>query len=122
MGEFEMSRRAALKAGIAATAVTSFSGILKGEEMIARKKRIRQSVCRWCYQKIAVDDLCAAAAEMGLLGVDLLQPEEYEVPKRHGIICTMGYANAGTIPDAMNRTDNPSPIWPNQGHDEALPG
>jgi len=106
MNKFEISRRAALKAGIAATAVTSFSGILKGEEMIARKKRIRQSVCRWCYQKIAVDDLCAAAAEMGLLGVDLLQPEEYEVPKRHGIICTMGYANAGTIPDAMNRTEH----------------
>jgi len=38
-------------------------------------------------------------------GIDLLEPEEYEIPRRHGLICTMGYAEAGTIPDAMNRTE-----------------
>jgi hydroxypyruvate isomerase len=106
MSKFEMSRRAALKAGLAAAALTSMTGIMQGEAMIERKKRIKQSVCRWCYQKIPLDDLCASAAQMGLLGVDLLQPEEYEVPKRHGIICTMGYANAGTIPEAMNRMEH----------------
>jgi len=40
----------------------------------------------------------------------LLNPEEYEVPRRHGLICTMGYAGAGTIPDAMNRTENHAAI------------
>lgn len=106
----EISRRTALRAGIAAAALTSLSGILRGEEMTPRKKRIRQSVCRWCYQKIALNDLCASAAQIGLMGVDLLQPEEYEVPRRHGIICTMGYAGAGTIPDAMNRTEHHADI------------
>jgi len=53
-----------------------------------------------------LDDLCASAAEMGLVGIDLLQPEEFEIPRRHGLLCTMGYANAGTIPEAMNRTEN----------------
>jgi hydroxypyruvate isomerase len=106
----EISRRTALKAGLAATALTSLSGILQGEEMIPRKKRIRQSVCRWCYQKTPLDDLCASAAQIGLAGVDLLQPEEYEVPRRHGIICTMGYAGAGVIPDALNRTEHHAAI------------
>ena len=110
MSKFEMSRRTALKAGLATTALTSLTGILQGEDVNPRKKRIRQSVCRWCYQKIALDDLCASAAQIGLVGVDLLQPEEYEVPRRHGIICTMGYAGAGTIPDAMNRTEHHADI------------
>ena len=37
-----------------------------------------------------LDDLCAYSANIGLKGVDLLQPDEYEVPRRHGLICTMG--------------------------------
>jgi hydroxypyruvate isomerase len=57
-----------------------------------------------------LDDLCAFAARIGLKGVDLLQPEEYEAPRRHGLICTMGYAGGGTIPDALNRTENHAAI------------
>ncbi len=110
MGLPKLSRRAALKTGLAATALTSLSGMLQGEEVMARKKRIKQSVCRWCYQKITIEDLCVSAAQMGLVGVDLLQPEEYEVPRRHGLICTMGYAGAGTIPEAMNRTEHHADI------------
>ena len=106
----KLSRRAALKTGLAATALASLSGMMEGEEVMARKKRIKQSVCRWCYQKIALDDLCASAAQMGLVGVDLLKPEEYEAPRRHGLICTMGYADAGTIPEAMNRTEHHADI------------
>lgn len=102
----EISRRTLLKTSLAATALTSLSGRLKGEDVNTRKKRIRQSVCRWCYEKMSLDELCASAAEIGLVGVDLLQPEEYEVPRRHGLICTMGYAGGGTIADAMNRTEH----------------
>ena len=106
----DISRRTALKSGLAATALASLAGIMKGEQVISRKKNIRQSVCRWCYQKIPLDELCAAASQMGLVGVDLLQPEEFEIPKRHGLVCTMGYADAGTISEAMNRTENHAAI------------
>ena len=81
MSKFEMSRRTALKAGFAAAAITSLTGTMQGEKMTERKKRIKQSVCRWCYQKIPLDELCASAAQMGLMGVDLLQPEEYRSSK-----------------------------------------
>ena len=74
--------------------------------MTPRKNRIHQSVCRWCYKDTPLDQLCSFAAEIGLKGVDLLQPEEYEVPRRYGIIGTMGYAGGGTIPDALNRTEH----------------
>ncbi|HTZ89172.1 MAG TPA: TIM barrel protein [Alloacidobacterium sp.] len=75
-----------------------------------RKNRIHQSVARWCYKDIPLDQLCEASAQMGLKGVDLLEVDEWEVPHRYGIICTMGYAGGGTIPDALNRTENHAAI------------
>ena len=71
-----------------------------------RRGRIHQSVSRWCYQKIALDDLCKAAVQMGLKGIDLLGVEEFEVPRRYGLICTMGYVGAGDIKKALNRLEN----------------
>jgi hydroxypyruvate isomerase len=71
-----------------------------------RKGNIKQSVSRWCYQKIPLDDLCIASAAMGLKAIDLLQPDEFEVPRKYGLICSMGYVDAGTIPKALNRLEN----------------
>jgi len=76
----------------------------------ARKGRIHQSVCRWCYAHIPVDQLADDAAKIGLRGVDLLQPEEYEVPRRYGLVCTMGYAGGGEIKQALNRVENHAAI------------
>jgi hydroxypyruvate isomerase len=50
------------------------------------------------------------AAKIGLKGVDLLQVGEYEVPRRYGLICTMGYAGGGDIGKALNRTENHAAI------------
>jgi hydroxypyruvate isomerase len=74
------------------------------------KGRIHQSVCRWCYKDLSVDQLCQWAVQLGLKGVDLLEVEEYEIPGRHGLICTMGYAGGGTIADALNRVENHASI------------
>ena len=73
---------------------------------MARKGRIRQSVSRWCYAKYSLDDLSRYAAHIGLVGIDLLNPEEFEVPRRYGLICTMGYAGMGSIPNGLNRVSN----------------
>jgi hydroxypyruvate isomerase len=110
MSKVKISRRAALKTGLAVSAFASLPGVANAEEAAATKKRIKQSVCRWCYKNMPIDDLCAAAAQMGLVGVDLLNPDEYEVLRRHGLICTMGYAGAGTIREALNRTENHAAI------------
>jgi len=73
---------------------------------VRRKGQIQQSVSRWCYEKIPLEELCAYAAKIGLKGVDLLKPDEYEVPARNGLICTMGYAGGGEIASALNRVEN----------------
>jgi hydroxypyruvate isomerase len=76
----------------------------------ARKGRIRQSVCQWCYPHIPLDQLAEYAAKIGLRGVDLLQPDQFEIPRRYGLICTMGYAGGGEIGKALNRVENHAAI------------
>jgi len=57
-----------------------------------------------------LDRLAEAVADIGLRGIDLLPPEQYEIPRRFGLICTMGYAGGGEIGKALNRVENHAAI------------
>jgi hydroxypyruvate isomerase len=106
-----LSRRSLLKsslAGAAAIALPSTASNL--DSGTSRKGRIHQSVCQWCYSKIPLEKLTEYAANIGLSGVDLLQVEEFDVPRRYGLICTMGYAGGGEINKALNRIENHAAI------------
>jgi hydroxypyruvate isomerase len=104
----KLSRRNVLKSVLSGAAMASLPSISwsQGSAPIKRKGNIRQSVSRWCYQKIPLDNLCAYAAEIGLKAVDLLNPDDFEVPARYGLACAMGYAGGGEIGSAMNRVEN----------------
>jgi hydroxypyruvate isomerase len=107
------SRRNMLKtvvSGVTMASVTPTSWSQQSPVAIPRKGNIKQSVSRWCYQKIPLDQLCAYSAEIGLKAVDLLEVSEWEVPRRYGLICSMGYAGGGTIDNALNRTENHAKI------------
>ena len=103
-----LTRRALLKSSIAGLATPLFAPGLNAP--VVRKGRIHQSVCQWCYPHIPLDQLAEYAAKIGLRGVDLLQPEQYEIPRRYGLICTMGYAGGGEIGNALNRVENHAAI------------
>ena len=107
-----VSRRDMLKSAISGVTMASVPSTLWSEQNTPtlRKGRIKQSVSRWCYQKIALDELCAKSAQMGLKAIDLLNPDEFEVPRRYGLICSMGYAGGGEINKAMNRVENHAKI------------
>ena len=94
---------------VAAGAAALLPGALQAEA-VARKGRIHQSVCRWCYPKMTVEELSEFGAQIGLKAVDLLQPEEWEIPQRYGLVCAMGYAGGGEIAEAMNRKENHAAI------------
>lgn len=104
----KLSRRSILKTALSGVTMASIPSTAWPEQdvPVRRKGQIQQSVSRWCYEKIALEELCAYAAKIGLKGVDLLNPDEYEIPARHGLICTMGYAGGGEIASALNRTEN----------------
>jgi hydroxypyruvate isomerase len=75
-----------------------------------RKRRIRQSVCLWCYEdylskaKMSLDRFAAACAKMGIKSIELTTPGQWPTLKRHGLICAMSPSH--DIPDGFNRLEN----------------
>ncbi len=49
------------------------------------KNKIRHSVCRWCYQDLPIEKLCAVSKEIGLEAIDLVSPSEFAVLKKMGV-------------------------------------
>jgi hydroxypyruvate isomerase len=100
-----ISRRDAFKTAgaVAAGAVLAGTGAA-GQEKAVKIGRLKQSVCRWCYQRIPLEDFLKSVAAMGLPAVDLLQPEEFEIAANHGLTVSTGYPGkgGGTIPDSIN--------------------
>ena len=64
--------------------------------------RLKHSVSRWCYGKIPLGDLCAAAKAIGFKSVELLDEVDWPVPRAHGMACAMSNG-FGTIPVGFNR-------------------
>ncbi len=86
------SRRGAIKK-MAAAGVIALTGdsllnrisaadVAVGNDM---KGRVNHSVCRWCYNKIPLDDLCKAAKNIGLSSIELVGPDEWPVLKKYGL-------------------------------------
>ncbi len=107
-----ISRRSALRtltAGAAvATATASISQRLSAADSAvgSLKGRINHSVCKWCYPKIALEDMCAAGKKMGLQSVELLTKEDFPTLKKHGLICAMVSGVPGGISTGLNRLEN----------------
>ena len=104
------NRRHFLGSGLAAALAPSALRAQTAPVAGSPAHHIHQSVSRWCYGKIPLDDLCRASAAMGLEGIDLLQPEDYDVPARFGLRCTMAYAGGGEIKQGLNRLENHAAI------------
>ena len=111
-----MSRRSAIRkiAGSAAVAAatTALPQLARAESPAPTKLkgRINHSACRWCYGKISLDDLCVAGKEIGLVAIDLLNPDEFATVKKHGLTCSMVsfpvIDGLGGIGKAFNRIEH----------------
>jgi hydroxypyruvate isomerase len=76
---------AALAAGSAAMPV--FAAAEKKAYML--KGNIQHSVCRWCFNGLTLDELCVAANDIGLKGIDLVPPKDWPTLKKYNLISTM---------------------------------
>lgn len=80
----------AVAAGAAMTvALPSTSPLQAANTFDAKKGRLKQSVCKWCYGKLSLEEMCKEAVKLGLVGIDLLKPEDFATLKSHGLVCTM---------------------------------
>lgn len=103
----KITRRSMLTQTATGLGAMALSGMLNPSLAASQKVggRLKQSVCRWCYNKIPLDEFAKAVSEMGLKGIDLLtDPNDWPTAKKYGLIPTM-VTGAGNIPDACNRKD-----------------
>jgi hydroxypyruvate isomerase len=69
--------------------------------------RLKQSVCRWCYEKIPLPDFCRSVKALGLTAIDLIEEKDWPVLADHGLVCSMGWkTGGGGIPDGLNDPKN----------------
>jgi hydroxypyruvate isomerase len=76
---------------------------------------IKQSVCKWCFNDLTVDQLAADAKRIGLHSVELIDPTDFATVTKHGLICAMTNAPGDPrtrIPKGFNRVENHSWLVP----------
>lgn len=89
------NRRLAIKNIVAGSAALAAGGALSSfsKDMKSKstklKGNIQHSVCRWCFNDIPLDQLSASAKEMGLKGIDLVGPKDWDTLKKYDLVSTM---------------------------------
>ena len=117
-----MERRDALR--VIGTAALMPIGAARGalvEE--TRVGRLKQSVSRWPYSKIPLPELCRACKAMGIVAIDLLQPEDWAGVRDAGLVCSMGYPTKRQdfIPTGFNNPANSTSVYPIAATRESVP-
>ncbi|MGV3614150.1 MAG: hydroxypyruvate isomerase family protein [Fimbriimonas sp.] len=103
MDRVELSRRDALGLAAATAAAGMLPSLAPAQE--SGKGRLNQSVCRWCYGGMSLEDLCANARRIGLKSVELLGEREWATVKAHGLTCAVANGPGG-ITDGWNDPKN----------------
>lgn len=106
----QQNRRSAIKSIVAGSAALGLSGVLTSmtkpqPEIMSDTKlkgNINHSACRWCYQDIPLEQLCAAGKEMGLKAIDLVGPSEWPVLQKHGLHSAMCNGAEINLTDGFN--------------------
>jgi hydroxypyruvate isomerase len=82
-----MERRSFVAAGMAAVLPGRIDAWTHGR----MTGRLKQSVSRWPYSGIPLAEFARRIRAIGLVGMDLLHPDEWPVARDAGLVVTMGY-------------------------------
>jgi hydroxypyruvate isomerase len=98
-------RRSVLRAaGVSAIGALAAAS-LRADEPTKSNGRIKQSICRWCYGRIKLEDLAQAAKKIGYQSIELLGPDEIKVVKTFGLTCAVMRCANGIV-EGLNRKEN----------------
>ena len=109
------TRRAAIKAAASFGVLSAATKAGLAAENARADGRLNQSVCKWCYRDMDLEDLCENAAKMGLVSVELLTEDQWPTLAKYGLTCAVG-SGICRIPDGTNRVENHSSIEKNARH------
>lgn len=103
----QISRRAAIQqtavVGAAMAVMSRFTSTVQAADSL--KGNVNHSVCRWCYEKIPLEELCRAAKEMGIESVELQGPDEWPIIQKYGLTCAMANGAGFGIERGWNRPE-----------------
>lgn len=91
-------------AAISASPLLSSFDNLQTSEPDKLKNNINHSVCRWCYNSIPLDELCAVAKKIGISGIDLVGPKDWPTLKKYGLYSPMCNGAEINLVDGFNDT------------------
>ena len=95
---------------LAASAALSLSSRLHAADTATGMKgRVNHSVCKWCYAKVPLEDLCKQSKDLGLNSIELLGPADWPMLKQYNLTCAMTTSpvvdGLGGIAKAFNRVE-----------------
>lgn len=96
---------AATAGGIIAQGAEKDQGAGSGERVVTRG-RIKQSVLPWCFEPMPLEDLARHAAAIGLKAIENVDPKDWGILKRHGLICAMTVGH-GFVDGLSHRENHP---------------
>jgi len=81
-----MKRRSFIESTVAGLAGASLLGTTSSFTL---RGNVNHSVCKWCYPDYSVEELANASASIGIQSVELLEPEEWPILEKYGLVCAM---------------------------------
>ena len=106
-----LSRRNMLRGlALGSAAVAAYqAGLISAQEAVIEtlkvKGNIRQSVSYWCFGSFPLAEFADICKKLGMVGIDLLGSDQWELMLKKDMIVTMGTAGAG-IAKGFNYVEN----------------
>jgi hydroxypyruvate isomerase len=106
-----ITRRSLLKSFAVGAAAASVPGTLLANtadsvEALTVKGNIRQSVSKWCFGRIPLDEFCKICKKLGMVGVDLINADDWDTVNKHDLVVTMGNSGGGIANGFNNRANH----------------
>lgn len=103
-----MDRRQFIATGVGAAATMASRGVAAqpraDEPKSGAGARLPQSVCRWCFPRLGLTDLCATAKRCNIQSVELLDPDDIARVRDSGLQCAIANGPC-TITGGLNRLE-----------------
>ncbi len=76
--------------GAAAGALALPGSGVAGQEPVATRGRIKQSLVQWCYEPYwSLEEMCQVAKRLGCTSIELAPPEDWPTLIEHGLTCAI---------------------------------
>jgi hydroxypyruvate isomerase len=88
-----LSRRRVLQSAAALTVAGALGASSRAAEPVIKNKRLKQSIVGWCFtnygERWNIEQLCQQAKRLGCDSVELVDPRDWPVLKKHGLVCAI---------------------------------